>query len=343
MTFVTDETASAPRADLSVDPLAARIVVATVNYRAGDLVLQGLPALMTELSRFAQGVAVVVDNASPNGDGELLAEGLAAMGSPAAVRLVRSPLNGGFAAGNNLAFAEAKALGWIPDAILLLNPDAEMRPGAIEEMVRVMFSRPRVGVVGARLENEDGSTWIAAFHFPTPMREFAGELGLGTLVRRWPTLIEETGTPAEADWVSGACMMINTRLIDELGPLDETYFLYFEEVDYQLQARRAGWEVWHVPDALVMHIAGASTGIVEGVAKEGPMPAYWFASWRRYYVKNHGPVQARLAAAAKLAGIWLGDLQRRLRGKPPVHRPPRFAPDFARACLLGRARVSSDS
>ncbi|MDF2233225.1 glycosyltransferase family 2 protein [Albimonas sp. CAU 1670] len=341
MTIELDAPATAPRADLSANPLAARIAVSTVNYKAAELVLAGLPALLAELARFEEGVAIVVDNASPGGDGDRLAAGLEAMGSPEAVRLVRSPVNGGFAAGNNLAFAEAKTLGWAPDAILLLNPDAELRPGAIEEMVRVMFARPKVGVVGARLENEDGSTWIAALHFPSAMREFSGEFGLGVVQRRWPMLIEDTEVPVPCDWVSGACMMINARLLEAQGPLDEAYFLYFEEVDYQLQARRAGWEIWHVPGAQVMHIEGASTGIEHNKAKEGPMPAYWFDSWRRYYTKNHGAPYARAAALAKITGIVLGDLQRRVRGKPATRRPPRFLADFARACLLGGGPSSS--
>lgn len=321
---------------MSPDPLATRIVVSIVNYGASDMVLANLPGVLEELARFAEGVVYVVDNASPDGDGAALEAGVAAMGSPEGVHLILSPRNGGFAAGNNLVFAAMKDLDWTPDAVLLLNPDSLLRPGAIVEMVRVMRARSRVGVVGARLENEDGTSWVAAFHFPTPMVEFAREFGLAAVQRRWPALIEDADVPVRADWVSGACMLINARLIDEIGPLDEEYFLYFEEVDFQLQAHRAGWETWHAPQALVMHVAGTATGIVDGAAKEGPMPAYWFASWRRYFEKNHGAFQARAAAVAKLAGIVLGTAQRRLRGKPEQPQPPGFVGDFARSCLLRR-------
>lgn len=316
-------------------PLDARIVVSIVNYGASDMVLANLPKVLDELARFAEGVVYVVDNASPDGDGAVLEAGIAAMGSPEAARLILSPRNGGFAAGNNLVFAAMKDLDWTPDAVLLLNPDSLLRPGAIVEMVRVMRARPKVGVVGARLENEDGTSWVAAFHFPTPMVEFARELGLGAPLRRWPVVIEDSDVPVRADWVSGACMLINARLLDEIGPLDEKYFLYFEEVDFQLHAHRAGWETWHAPQAMVMHVAGTATGIVDGAAKVGPMPAYWFASWRRYFEKNHGAPYARAAAMAKLAGIVLGAAQRRLRGKPARPQPPGFVGDFARSCLLG--------
>lgn len=319
---------------MSANPADARVVVSIVNYGIADMVLANVPHVLAELSCFAEGHLVIVDNASPNGDGETLATGLAAMGSPAGATLIRSPRNGGFAAGNNLAFDHARGLDWTPDAVLLLNPDALLRPGAIMEMVRVMQSRPKIGAVGARLENEDGSFWVASFHFPTLMSEFSRELALGAAVRRWPVLIEDSEIPVQADWVSGACLMLSWPMIEALGPLDEEYFLYFEEVDYQLHARRAGWEVWHAPQAVVMHVAGASTGISDGAAKVGRTPAYWFASWRRYYEKNHGTIYARGAAAAKLLGMVLGTAQKRMRGKP-VRQTPHFLSDFARSCLFG--------
>ena len=324
-------------AHMTADPLSLRIVVSTVSYGGSDLILAGLPALLEELSRFAEGAVILVDNDSPDGDGDRLAEGLAAMGSPPQVRLVRSPVNGGFAAGNNLAFRATEELPWRPDAVLLLNPDSEIRPGAIEELARVMLARPRVGVVGARLENEDGSSWVAAFHFPTIMREFSRELRVGLVDRRWPMLIADSERPVQADWVSGACMLINARALEEVGSFDEDYFLYFEEIDYQLQLRRAGWEIWHAPDARVMHIAGTATGIVNGVVTLRRMPDYWFTSWRRYFEKNHGALYARAAAAARLAGLLLGRLQRGLRGKQAHEDPPGFVGDFFRRCLLAAA------
>ncbi len=321
---------------MTADPLSARVVVSTINYGGADLILSALPALIEELSRFAEGLAVIVDNASPDGDGDRLEAGIAAMGSPASVRVIRSPVNGGFAAGNNLTFAAAKALPWTPDAILLLNPDAELRPGAIEELVRVMQSRPRVGVVGAQLENPDGKGRVAAFRFPSAMRELVGASHIGPLQRLWPGLIPPTDVPARADWVTGAAMLINRELIDELGPMDEGYFLYFEEVDYQLQAHRAGWEIWYAPQARVMHLAGALTGIAGNAPKKGRMPAYWFDSWRRYFEKNHGSAYASAAAAMKLAGMAVGGVVGRLRGRE-VREIPHYRRDFARRCMLNRS------
>jgi hypothetical protein len=240
-----------------------------------------------------------------------------------------------------VAFKAFKTLDWTPDCVLLLNPDAEIRPGAIHEMVRVMMSAPRIGVVGAVLENEDGSTWTAAFNFPSLMGEFARGVGLGPLMRRWPSMAAQadgTSAPVKVDWVSGAAMLIRQEVINDIGGMDEGYFLYFEEIDYMLQAARAGWETWHAPAAKVLHVAGAATGLGDGMSSKGRMPAYWFQSWRRYFEKNHGAVYATAAAAMKLLGLGLGTLQRGLRGRKGQIAPA-FVPDFMRRCLLGMGKA----
>jgi hypothetical protein len=325
-----------PSAGQMPEPERLTMAVAIVSYRTADLVAEALPPLLAELGRFASGRVVIVDNASPDGDADRLAAHLAALGPEAPVTLVRSPVNGGFAAGNNLAFDALRADGGpAPDCVLLLNPDAVMRPGALAEMARVMASGPRIGVVGARLENEDGSSWIAAFRFPSAMGEFARGTGLGRLQAIWPVLAPEMDDAGPVDWVSGAAMLVRWSMVEEIGGMDAGYFLYFEEIDYMLRASRAGWQTWHAPKAMVLHVAGSSTGIVDGAPKEGRMPPYWFASWSRYFRRNHGPVYARGAAALKLSGIVLGLVQRRLRGRRGA-LTPYFLGDFARACLLGR-------
>jgi hypothetical protein len=315
---------------------SAKVAVSIVSYGTADLIAEALPALLAELSGFAAWAVAIVDNASPDNDADRMEAHLAKLSDPR-VHLVRSPVNGGFSAGNNVAFKAFKTLDWTPDCVLLLNPDAEIRPGAIHEMVRVMMSAPRIGVVGAVLENEDGSTWTAAFNFPSLMGEFVRGVGLGAIMRRWPVMaVQADGAtaPVKVDWVSGAAMLIRQEVIDDIGGMDEVYFLYFEEIDYMLQAARAGWQTWHAPAAKVLHVAGASTGIVGGLPKAGRMPAYWFQSWRRYFEKNHGSVYAVGSALVKLKGLGLGAVLRRVRGRPG-RMPPGFVRDFTRRCLLG--------
>ena len=306
------------------------IGVSIVNYGTSELVLAALPALMAELSHFFEATVCVVDNASPGGDADRLEAGIAALGDPR-IRLIRSKVNGGFAAGNNVAFAAMRDAG-PPDVTMLHNPDAIVRPGAIDAMLAVLFSANDIGFVGARLENPDGSTWSPAFRFPSAGQEFARATGLGVFQRIWPLMADEHGP---VDWVGGAAVLIRREAMVELGDMDDGYFLYFEEIDYMLRGRKAGWRTAYAPDALVFHDAGGATGMAEGANRKARLPGYWFRSWRRYFEKNHGWMGARWAAASHLAGRMVYFLQRRIRGGE-MKIPERFLRDFTRRCLIGR-------
>ena len=322
------------------DIQALCIVVAIVNYQSAELVIEGLPSLAEELAVFSDGRAIIVDNASPDGGAESLAEFLDTFPAKDRMHLVRADTNGGFAAGNNIAFRMALASGRRPDAIMLLNPDAELRPGALKTLASFLAKHPRAGVVGAALENEDGSVRPSAFRFPSIMGEFARESAFGPLQRLWPTAATVgRDTPVQADWVTGAAVLIRQSVIDDIGLMDDDFFLYFEETDFMRRARCAGWEVWHAPGARVRHRAGSSTGIVGGQPKKGRMPAYWFASWLHYFTKSHGVAYARMAAAMRLAGMGMGTVIRLLRRRTSPLAPG-FAADFVRLCLLAPLRTT---
>ena len=320
---------------LGTKPETQRVAVSIVSYGSSAMVVEALPALRRELARLADHHVVIVDNASPEGDGLQLAEGVTALGLGPKVEVVLSPVNGGFAAGNNVAFAAIRRLGWRPDAVLLLNPDAEMRPGALIEMLRVMLAQPKAGFIGPRVANTDGVEWAGAFNFPTFMREVAAGLGVDALRRRFPTLIPDVDVPTRADWITGVATLIRWEAFEALGDMDDGYFLYYDETDYMFQGRRLGWESWHAPAAVIGHVGGATTGVVNNKARAGRQPDYWFQSWTRYFVKNHGPLYARATAFAKLAAMLVRRVHRRLRGKPDP-QPERFLWDFARKAAFAR-------
>lgn len=312
----------------------SRVAVVIVNYRGADMVIAGLAALVAELAQFERGVAVIVDNASPGDDADRIERFLADFPGRETVRLVRSPVNGGFSYGNNVGFRAIEALDWQPDAIMLLNPDTTLRPGAIRALAATMETRPRAGVVGAQLEDEEGTPTGSAFCFPSMMGEFSRMLGLWLVQKHWPVLAETAAEPTRADWVMGAAMLIRTAALRDVGEMDEGYFLYFEEVDFMRRLKELGWEVWHCPKARVVHEAGVSTGVVGEMARVGRMPEYWFRSWQRYFVKNHGPVYARATALMRLSGTILGIAVAYVRGRRR-HFPERYISDFARICLFG--------
>ena len=136
----------------------------------------------------------------------------------------------------------------------------------------------------------------------------------------------------QVDWVSGASMMARLDALADAGFFDPDFFLYYEEVDLMHRLARKGWQVWHLPQAKVVHVAGAATGVTRLTDERPPLPAYWYESWRMYFEKQHGKSHARRVAFSRLAGTGLGNLLSRLRGKP-VPNPRNFATDFRRHVL----------
>jgi GT2 family glycosyltransferase len=107
--------------------------------------------------------------------------------------------------------------------------------------------------------------------------------------------------------------MARRSVFEQIGLFDEDYFLYFEEVDLMKEAAKANLEVWHNPNARVIHIGGGATNIKDARAQSGRLPPYWYDSWRRYFVKHHGRLGACLAASCWLAGRSLFNLKRMVR------------------------------
>ncbi|NJP05910.1 MAG: glycosyltransferase family 2 protein [Chloroflexaceae bacterium] len=155
-----------------------------------------------------------------------------------------------------------------PPWVLLLNPDTVVAPGAIEALVAFLQEHPRIGLVGPSLLNPDGSMQTAAFRFPTLTMSLLevfppGEVLPGRLYNSWwhgryPQ--ERQGdAPFPIDHPLGACMLVRGAVIETLGGFDERYFLYSEEIEWCWRIRQAGWAIWQVPQAQVMHVGGAAT------------------------------------------------------------------------------------
>jgi N-acetylglucosaminyl-diphospho-decaprenol L-rhamnosyltransferase len=235
---------------------------------------------------------VVVENASRDGSAALVRAAFPE------VELVALENNIGFAAGTNVGlrhlgeWAGGRVGEWanarrntmqssphrcvapsptrpLPDYILLLNPDTIVHPGAIEALAAFLEAHPRVGAVGPRLLNQDGSVQPAAFRFPTLAMTALdlfppGEVLPGRLYESWwhGRYPQERGgaEPFQIDHPLGACIMTRPEVIAQVGPLDEQFFMYSEEVDWCYRVRRAGWAIWQVPRARVTHIGGAATG-----------------------------------------------------------------------------------
>jgi N-acetylglucosaminyl-diphospho-decaprenol L-rhamnosyltransferase len=308
------------------------IAVVIVTYKSARLTIQSLRSLESERASSGLNIrAIVVDNAS--GDFPTIQQALAPNGWSSWVTLVLAPSNGGFAYGNNLGVQHAYSAA-TPDYIYLLNPDAEVRPGAISSLVRFLDARPDAGIAGSSFEYLDGRDWPIAFRFPTIWSELSEGLQVGLvarLLKKWIVARRMTRVTQPTDWICGASMMIRPAVFTAIAGFDENYFLYFEETDFCNRARKAGFSTWYVPESRVMHIMGQSTRITDETLELQRLPAYWFESRRRYFAVTFGVAQAMLIDIVAFLAGSLGLLKRIVQRRPGV---PHYLRDLFKHTIL---------
>jgi GT2 family glycosyltransferase len=287
------------------------IAVVIVTYRSAEFTVESLKSVGRERSAEGFGIrAIVVDNAS--GDLPAIEQAVAANDWSSWVTPVLAPKNGGFAYGNNLGIERAYVAA-VPNYVYLLNPDAQVRPGAIFSLVRFLEAHPNVGIAGSSFENLDGSDWPIAFRFPTLVSEINQGLDFSLaarLLRKWEVAQHMDKKPQPVDWICGASMLIRPEVFAAIGGLDENYFLYFEETDFCYRAKQAGFPTWYVPESRVMHIAGQSTKVTERDAGLKRLPMYWFESRRRYFAMTFGIAHAMVIDMAALIAYSIGMFKR---------------------------------
>lgn len=325
-----------------LSPPSVRLWVVIVNYQTASLTLDGLASLVAEYQCGLEMRVVVVDNASGDDSLAILQQGLTALQNPDWIQVEAMPRNGGFAYGNNVVLRQAMAANSPPDYILLLNPDAAVREGAIAPLIQFLDDHPQAGLVGSRLEDPDGTPQTSAFRFPSIWSELDHGLRLGVVSRliqhrrlAMPIVME----PCLSDWLAGASLMIRREVLSSAGLFDEDYFLYFEEVDFCHRAQQAGWECWYIPESRVVHLVGQSTGVTDTRRSPQRMPQYWFESRRRYFLKFHGAFYTALADLLWMTGFALWRLRRWVFKKPDSD-PPYFLWDFFRNSLWAKRGVS---
>lgn len=198
---------------------------------------------------------VVVDNASADGSADMVAREFPW------VDLMRSPRNGGYAFGNNLALRRVRGR-----AVLLLNPDTLLAPGSIARLYARLDEHPEAGIVGPKLLRPDGSMHLACRRsFPTPEVAFYRLSGLSRFFPRSPRFgrynltYVDPNQPMAVDAVCGACMLMRREVLADAGLLDERFFMYGEDLDLCLRAKRAGWTVRYEPSVSVQHQHGAAS------------------------------------------------------------------------------------
>lgn len=245
---------------VSEQPPVADLAIVIVNYNVRELLRECLASIFA--GRLPGSSAVyVVDNASADGSAEMV------QAEFPAVHLIRQEANAGYAAANNVGLLAAGfGGGRAPRYALLLNPDTRLGPSDLATMLEFMEAHPEAGAAGPKLVRQDGSLDRACRRsFPTPEYALYRLLGLSRLFPRHPRFgrynLEylDPDQLAEVDSLVGAFMLIRGPVLDEVGLLDERFFMYGEDIDLCYRIKERGWRVYYNPAVTVLHYKGASS------------------------------------------------------------------------------------
>lgn len=237
----------------------ADLAIVIVNYNRADLLIDCLHSLYHNPP--CCGLHVwVVDNASSDNSVSLVQEHFPQ------VHVIASPYNGGFSYGNNLALRRFVYDADAPEYVLLLNNDTVVPPGALDGLVDYLEAHDAVGVVGPKLLLADGSLDLACRRsFPTPEVSLYRMTGLSRLFPksrrfgRYNMTYLDPDCETEVDSVVGACMLLRTSVIREVGLLDEQFFMYGEDLDWAYRIKQYGWRIVYYPAVHVLHYKRASS------------------------------------------------------------------------------------
>ncbi len=264
------------------------IAVIVVSWNVRDLLAACLASLQREAADWRDGRLElwVADNASHDGSAALVRERFPS------VHLLETGRNAGFGGGFNAGLA---ALPDDVDAVLLLNPDAEVAPGCIAALAAMLQAHPDAGMVGPMLLEADGRVQPSRRRFPRLRTAFLESTILQTAFPHNSELARyyclDTADTAEqrVDWLMGAALLFRRAALRQVGGFDEAFFLYFEETDWCLRAARMGWSAYYQPAARVTHLGGRSSEQVMTVRH-----VHFVQSKVRYYQKHFGRWQSAL-------------------------------------------------
>jgi N-acetylglucosaminyl-diphospho-decaprenol L-rhamnosyltransferase len=293
--------------------MKADLSIVIVSYNTRQLLKECLDSVYASLaeSTLVSEVAVV-DNASRDGSAAMVRKHFPQ------VRLIANEDNRGFAAANNQAL---RAIGYgtgdmphppPPQYVMLLNPDTIVGGSALTTLVHFMDENPRAGACGARLLHSDGSFQHSVFAFPTLFQVFLDffpinyRLTDSRLNGRYPRRLYQAGKPFPIDHPLGAALMVRRETIAQVGPLDEQFFIYCEEIDWCLRIKGAGWSIWCVPKAEIVHHVAQSTSQFQ----DEMFVALWKSRYQ-LFEKHYSRLFQR--AARSIVGLGLQAKARRAR------------------------------
>jgi GT2 family glycosyltransferase len=323
-TSIVADVQTTERGEGDESPLISVIIV---GWNARELLAQALSSLFEQTDQPSYEV-IVVDNGSTDGSSDMIRN------QWSQVKLISLTDNVGFAAGNNIGIEHATG-----EYILLLNSDTIVLPTTLRGLAAVLQGDNRIGCVGARHLNGDGSLQRSTNEFPTLLNDVLEltEFSRLTIVQRflrrrfpwWGDHLHECDT----GWVNGACMMVRKSVIDQIGGLDESFFIYAEEVEWCYRMRRMGWRVVFSPKAEVIHLSGHAFNSDPGRRLR---LRFWghAAFYRKHYSRLRHSVFRIIVtttSAGRICGLILLKIMDKLGCPPSAHLWELVTQDSSRA------------
>jgi N-acetylglucosaminyl-diphospho-decaprenol L-rhamnosyltransferase len=270
--------------------MSTPLSVILLNFNTRDLTLSCL-ASISQTAQTEKWQLIVVDNGSTDGSAEAIAQRFPA------IELIVSPTNLGYAGGNNLGLNRATG-----DAVVLLNSDVIAVPAVLGALADYLRTHQDVGALSPRLLT--GAGIPQAFTFGNdPTFGYLLRRGARSLLGRGTLHDWGTDQPVTTDWVSGACLAVNRKVLEGVGGLDERFFLYFEDIDWCLRMRRAGWRVVYNPTLQVIHLGGTSQ------PQRHMANRLYYQSMLKFYKKHYNPFYVAVLRLALVTYVGLSRLR----------------------------------
>lgn len=268
------------------------LAIVIINFQTPELTINCLKSLRTEVQHL-NACVVLVDNNSGDGSIEKIEQDIETLGFGEQLAVYRSPINGGFSAGNNLGIKAVQA-----DYYLLTNSDTLIRKDALNILLATAKNNHKIGLLAPRLEWPDGAPQESCFKYHTPLSELIGSAKTGFITKLFKNKVVPqpvSDTSKNYDWVSFASVLVNAKVFENIELMDEGYFMYFEDVEFCHRAKQSGWEIMYEPSAHVVHLRGGSSPLKAQAKLRKRLPRYFYESRTRYFFQIYGRTGLLLA------------------------------------------------
>jgi hypothetical protein len=261
------------------------LAIIIINYKTPDLVIDSLCSLLPEL-KLVNAKVVIIDNNSSDESVPLLTNWIEQNNASETVTLIVSEHNSGFSGGNNVGLESVEA-----DYYLLLNSDTLLREGSIAKLLDAAKQHPDAGLISPRLEWKDETPQESCFRFHSPFSELISSAATSLVTRILSSFIVAQPVVKKSDyyqWTSFACVLIRSEVIEQIGLMDDGFFMYYEDVEFCYRANKKGWRILNVPEARVVHLRGGSSPVKSNKKLRKRLPRYYYESRTRYFYLVYG-------------------------------------------------------